>query len=291
MIERLLAMQLYGGVTLGSLLSAEFLLGFAGNLVAATLILLAGYMLSGWASRRIAGIGGRNPHLDVTLFSFLGNVIRYVILAFALIIVLNTFGVRTTSVVAVIGAAGLAIGLALQGTLSNVAAGVMIVFFRPIRVGDFVQIADQMGTVKNINLNFTEMASIGNLQIIIPNAQVWGNIIVNYTAYPLRRVEWTFGVSYGANLKRAEEVILSTIMADPRAMAEPAPFIQVTALMDFSVDFMVRVWCKGDDAWPFQVDSVRHVKEALDAAGIEIPFPTRTIFTPMTGADARAAAS
>lgn len=286
MLDRLLAFQIAAGTTVGDLLSIEFLVGLTGNVLLATVMVIVGFTLSGWANRRIAAIGGRNPHLDVTLFNFLGNLLRYAIIGFTLLFVLNTFGVRTTSIVAVIGAAGLAIGLALQGTLSNVAAGVMIVFFRPIKIGDFVDVGGQMGTVKMINLNFTELASIGNLQIIIPNAQVWGNTIVNYSAYPLRRIEWTFGVSYGADLGQARDIILGTVMADPRAMADPEPFIQVTSLNDFSVDFMVRVWCKSADAWGFQTDANRNVKDALDAGGIEIPFPTRTLN--MVGAAAAA---
>lgn len=267
------------GTTLRELLSLEFLLGVAGNVVSAILILILGFLIAGWANRRVSSVGGRNRHLDVTLFNFLGNITRYAILAFTFLFVLNTFGIRTTSIVAVIGAAGIAIGLALQGTLSNVAAGVMIVFFRPIKQGDFVVISGQMGTVKSINLNFTELSDLSNVQIIIPNSQVWGNTIVNYSAYDTRRVEWTFGVSYGANLAEAERIILETIMADPRAKPDPEPWIQVTNLGDFSVDFMVRVWCDAAEYWGFKTDMTRKVKEALDAGGIEIPFPTRTIHT------------
>jgi small conductance mechanosensitive channel len=218
-----------------------------------------------------------NKHLDDTLFSFLGNIVRYVIIGFSFLFVLNTFGVQTTSFVAVIGAAGLAIGLALQGTLSNIAAGVMIVFFRPVKLGDFVEVNCQMGTVKEINLNFIELASIANVQIIIPNSQVWGNTIVNYSAYDSRRAEWIFGVSYGADLKLAEETIRATILSDPRSWTEPAPFIQVNNLGDFSVDFLVRVWCSSADFFQYQADMKRQVKEALDNAGVAIPFPTRTI--------------
>ena len=266
------------GTPLREVLSLEYLVELSGNIAAAIAILLVGLIISGWVSRRIRGIGGRNRHLDITLFNFLGNIARYAILGFTALIILNTFGVRTTSLVAVIGAAGLAIGLALQGTLSNVAAGVMIVFFRPFKVGDFVVIDGQMGTVKDITLNFTELSDLSNVQIIIPNANVWGNTITNYSAYPERRVEWVFGVSYGANLAQAERIILDTITADPRAKAEPEPFIQVTNLGDFSVDFTVRVWCDSGDFWGFKTDMTRKVKEALDSGGIEIPFPTQTVY-------------
>ena len=153
----------------------------------------------------------------------------------------------------------------------------MIVFFRPVKLGDFVEVNGQMGTVKEINLNFIELASIANVQIIIPNSQVWGNTIVNYSVYDSRRAEWVFGVSYGADLKLAEETIRKTILSDPRSRTEPAPFIQVNNLGDFSVDFLVRVWCSSADFFQYQADMKRQVKEALDAAGIEIPFQTRTV--------------
>ncbi|WP_333713527.1 mechanosensitive ion channel family protein [Yoonia sp.] len=276
-MEQLTTTEIWGGQTLGDLLTIEFLASAVGSVLGACLILFAGFVIGGWARKRITSIGGKNAHLDVTLFNFLGNVARYIIIGFSFLFVLNTFGVQTTSFVAVIGAAGLAIGLALQGTLSNVAAGVMIVFFRPIKIGDFVNVNGQMGTVKDITLNFTELAELSNVQIIIPNSQVWGNMIVNYSIYDTRRAEWVFGVSYGADLKLAEETIRDTIMADPRAKTDPAPFIQVNNLGDFSVDFLVRVWCSSADFFQFQADMKRRVKEALDAKGVEIPFPTRKV--------------
>ena len=276
-MNELLSIQLWGGKTLGDLLTVEFLAALLGDVVAAVLILIAGFMVAGWASRRVRKLAERHPSLDQTLFNFLGNLVRYAVIALSVVVVLNTVGIQTTSLVAAIGAAGLAIGLALQGTLSNVAAGIMIVFFRPIRLGDFVEVNGQMGTVKEINLNYIEMASVGNVQIIVPNSQVWGNTIVNYSTYATRRAEWIFGVSYGSDLATAERVIRETIMSDPRSMAEPEPFIQVNNLGDFSVDFLVRVWVPSSDYFQYQADMKRAVKQALDEAGIEIPFPTRTV--------------
>jgi len=278
MIETILNTPLMNGTSLGDLLSLEFLIALLGDVLTAIVILIIGYLLGGWAGRRIRSIGTKGKHLDETLFNFLGNIVRYVFIGFSFLFVLNTFGVQTTSVVAVIGAAGLAIGLALQGTLSNVAAGVMIIFFRPIKNGDFVEISGQMGTVKDISLNFTELASIGNVQIIIPNSQVWGNTIVNYSVYETRRAEWTFGVGYGANLAQAEKVIRDTIMADERSMSEPEPFIQINNLGDSSCDFLVRVWCNSADYFGYQADMKRRVKEELDRNGVPIPFPTRTVW-------------
>ena len=277
-MEALLNTEVWNGQTVSDLLTIEFLASAVGSVLGALFILFVGFAVGGWVRKRLTAIGGKHAHLDVTLFNFLGNVARYVVIGFAFLFVLNTFGVQTTSVVAVIGAAGLAIGLALQGTLSNVAAGVMIVFFRPIKIGDFVEVSGEMGTVKDITLNYTELASIGNVQIIIPNSQVWGNVITNYSSYDTRRAEWTFGVGYGANLQKAEETIRDTIMADPRSKTDPEPFIQVNNLNASSVDFLVRVWCASSDYFAYQADMKRKVKEALDANGVDIPFPTRTIF-------------
>lgn len=276
-LDGLLTTEIVNGRTLADLLTLEFVISVFGSVLAAILILITGFVIGGWLRGRLMRVGQMNRHLDATLFSFLGNIIRYVVIGFAFLFVLNTFGVQTTSFVAVIGAAGLAIGLALQGTLSNIAAGVMIVFFRPVKLGDFVEVNGQMGTVKEINLNFIELASVANVQIIIPNSQVWGNTIVNYSAYDSRRAEWVFGVGYGADLKLAEETIRRTILSDPRSRTEPEPFIQVNNLGDFSVDFLVRVWCSSADFFQYQADMKRQVKEALDAAGVEIPFPTRKV--------------
>ena len=276
-MQDLLQTEIYNGKTIADYLTLEFVAGLAGDILSVVLIIVLGFVLSGWVRRRIVAIGGRNKHLDVTLFNFLGNILRYLILAFASLFVLNTFGIQTTSLVALIGAAGLAIGLALQGTLSNVAAGVMIILFRPIKIGDFVQVSGVSGTVKDISLNYTELADAGNVQVIVPNAQVWGNTITNFSVNQTRRAEWIFGVGYGADLKLAEQVIRDTILADPRSLADPAPFLQVNNLGDFSVDFLCRVWVKSSDYFQYQADMKRQVKEALDKAGIDIPFPTRTI--------------
>ncbi len=276
-MDKLMNTPLWQGKTLGDLLTVEFLASAVGSVLAAIAILLLGWIISAWLQRRISALGHKHAHLDNMLFDFLSSITRYAVLAFTVLFVLNTFGVQTTSVVAVIGAAGLAIGLALQGTLSNVAAGVMLILFRPIRLGDFVEVAGEMGTVKAITLNFTELADLSNVQVIVPNSQVWGNVITNYSANNLRRAEWTFGVGYGANLKDAEQIIRDTIMADPRAHVEPEPFIQVNNLGDSSVDFLVRVWCDAAEFFAFQADMKRRVKEALDAGGVDIPFPTRTI--------------
>ena len=270
---------IYNSLTLGDLISVEFLTAALGNVVAAIGILLLGFIVAGWASRRVRRLSDRHASLDPTLFGFMAQILRYVIIGYAVLFVLGTFGVQTTSIVAAIGAAGLAIGLALQGTLSNVAAGIMIIFFRPFKQGDFVEVNGQMGTVRGITVNYTEIANTSNVQVIIPNAQVWGNTIINYSSYNTRRAEWVFSVGYGANLAEAERIIRDTIMSDPRSHTDPEPFIQVNNLGESSVDFLVRVWCDASELFAFQTDMTRQVKEALDAGSVPIPFPTRTVYT------------
>lgn len=273
----LLNVEIYNGQSLSDFLSLDVLLSMGASIVGAVTILIIGFLFAGFIGRKVRRLGLAYEHLDDTLFNFLGNILRYIVLAFTAMFVLNTFGIQTTSIVAIVGAASLAIGLALQGTLSNVAAGVMIIFFRPLKIGDFVQVNGVMGNVKDITLNYTEIASIGNVKVVVPNANVWGNTIYNYSVYDTRRAEWEFGVGYGVNLAQAEQVIRDTIMADERSMVDPEPFIQVNNLGSSSVDFLVRVWCTSDVYFQYQADMKRKVKEALDNADIAIPFPTRTI--------------
>lgn len=276
-VDQFLTLELRDGTTVGDVLTVEFMLGVLGNIVLAAVILIVGFFLAGFIKRRIRRLAEISDHIDATTGSFLGSVARYTILALTVIFVLQNFGVQTTSLIALLGAAGLAIGLALQGVLGGVAAGVMIVIFRPMKVGDFIAVSGQMGTVKDITIFTTELASLDNVKIIIPNAEIWGNTITNYSVYDTRRAEWVFGVGYGANLAEAERIIRNTILSDPRAKTDPEPFIQVNNLGDFSVDFLVRVWVDAADFFQFQADMKRQVKEALDAGGVDIPFPTQTV--------------
>ncbi len=247
------------------------------NVVSALIILLVAYWASGWAKARISRLSETHARIDPTLFGFLANLARYFILLIAVIFVLGRFGIQTTSLVALIGAAGLAIGLALQGALTNLAAGVMIVLFRPIRNGDFVEIGGCMGTVRQITLFFTELDTADNLRMILPNGDVWARPISNYSVNPTRRCELRIGVSYDTDLKKAEAAIRRAIEADERAFADPAPVIKVAQLGDSSVDFVLRVWCDAGHLWALRCDLTRAIKDAFDADGITIPFPTRTV--------------
>ncbi|MEE4187045.1 MAG: mechanosensitive ion channel domain-containing protein, partial [Roseobacter sp.] len=261
-MDELLNTEIAAGKTLADYFTIEFLMSAAGSVLAVIGILIVGWTISSWLQRRVRALGRKHANLDDMLFDFLSAIAKYVVLGFTFLFVLNTFGVQTTSVVAVIGAAGLAIGLALQGTLSNIAAGVMLILFRPFKLEDFVDVGGTMGTVKSLTLNFTELADVSNAQVIIPNAQVWGNIITNYSANGTRRAEWTFGVGYGVNLAEAERIIIETIMADPRSKTDPEPFIQVNNLGASSVDFLVRVWVDAAELFGYQADMKRKVKEA-----------------------------
>ena len=255
----------------------DWILANAFNVLVAGLILLVGFIVANWVKRFIVDQGYKYETLDDTIFVFAGSLAKYAVIAATIIAVLSRFGVETTSFVAVIGAAGLAIGLALQGTLSNVAAGVMLMIFRPFKLEQFIEAAGHTGTVKEITLFTTELATPDNVQIIIPNGAIWSSSIVNYSHHDLRRVDLVIGVGYGANLKTAEAAIMKAIEADERSLDDPAPFCKVSALGDSSVDFTVRVWCEAGDYFALKCDLTRAVKEALDKAKIDIPFPTRTI--------------
>ncbi len=255
----------------------EWFLSNVFNLIFAGAILIVGFLLAGWAKRFITEKAFDHEELDDTLFTFVGSIARYAIIAFTIIMVLARFGVQTTSLIAVIGAAGLAIGLALQGTLSNVAAGVMLMMFRPFKMGQFIEAAGHAGTVKEVNLFTTELATLDNVQIIIPNGAIWSGSIINYSHHDTRRVDLVFGVSYGSDLKVAEAALKAVIDEDDRVLDEPQPFLMVTELGPSSVDFTLRVWCDSADYAPLKFDLTRRAKEALDDAGVDIPFPTTTV--------------
>ncbi len=196
---------------------------------------------------------------------------------FVAIAALSRLGVETTSLVAVIGAAGLAVGLALQGSLSNFAAGVLLIIFKPFRVGDFVEVAGAKGMVQEIQIFTTVLHSPDNVRIIIPNSQVTGANIINYTANDRRRVDLVIGISYGDDIAKAKQVITSVLLSDKRVMRDPAPVVAVLGLGDSSVNIAVRPWVKADDYWPTYFDLTENIKVSLEQNGLTIPFPQRDI--------------
>ena len=262
---------------LSGILMAEPVTAFLSNLAAAIAAIVITLFASRFVKSWIAKLGFRYEQLDDTLFVFLSKFAQVVVLAVGSVFVLNSFGVQTTSIVALLGAAGLAVGLALQGTLSNFAAGIMLIVFRPFKRGDYVSVSGQSGTVKEISIFTTELGTPDNLQIIVPNGQVWGAPITNFSAYGTRRLDVTFGVAYASDLKQVEEVLAQVIAADQRIHQDPAPVIKVSNLNQSSVDFVVRIWCDSSDLWTLRLDLNRQVKDNFDAQKIEIPFPTTTI--------------
>ncbi|MCE8525437.1 mechanosensitive ion channel [Ruegeria pomeroyi] len=239
----------------------------------ALVVLILGWtvagMIAGLVRRRI----NATPQIDPTLGNFTASLVRWAILAMVLVAVLGIFGIEATSIVAVLGAASLAIGLALQGTLSDLAAGVMLVVFRPYKLGQFVDIGGTSGTVRDLNLFTTELVTPDNVQIIVPNGQAWGSIITNYSAHDTRRVDLVFGIDYGDDAGKAMEIVERTAHSDKRVLADPAPWVRVTNLGDSSVDLTARIWCRAEDYWELKFELTRRVKEAFDAGGISIPYP------------------
>ncbi len=247
------------------------------NVVGAIVVLVIGLIAAGWAKRTVRRLLRRTGRVDDTLTGFLGSLVKYAVVAFTVIAVLQQFGVEATSLVAVFGAAGLAIGLALQGTLSNVAAGVMLLLFRPFKVGDYIDAGGQAGTVKIISLFTTELATPDNVQIIVPNGAIWGTAIKNYSFNDTRRIDLLMGIDYGDDIDTAMATINRVIGEEPLALADPEPLVAVSELADSSVNLVVRVWVDASDYWSVRFDLTKKLKERLEADGISIPFPQRVV--------------
>jgi small conductance mechanosensitive channel len=219
------------------------------------------------------------------LTGFFASLAKYLVLAITVIAVLNQFGVQTTSLIAVLGAAGLAIGLALQGTLSNVAAGVMLLFFRPFKIGDYIDASGITGTVKSVGLFVTELATPDNVHIVAPNAQLWGTAIHNYSHNDTRRVDLVVGVAYEDDVEKALAILLDMAKADERVHADPEPFAAVAELADSSVNVTLRVWCDADNYWPLKFDLTKAIKASLDREGISIPYPQTQVHLSQAAAE------
>lgn len=215
--------------------------------------------------------------MDPALAHFLYSMVRWGALAFVVIAALAQLGIQTASFVAIIGAAGLAVGLALQGSLSNFAAGVLILIFRPFKAGDFVEVAGTSGIVEKIQIFTTELRSPDNKQVIIPNSQVTGGNIINYSAKDTRRVDLVMGISYSDDIDKAKAVIEEVVKADEKVLADPEPVIAVHELADSSVNFVVRPWAKTEDYWAVYWGLTEALKKRFDQEGISIPFPQRDV--------------
>ena len=215
--------------------------------------------------------------LDETVANFLGRIIYGLLLVIVVLAALSKVGVQTTSVVAILGGAAVAIGLSLKDQLSNFAAGIMIVTFRPFIRGDYVQISSHTGTVTEITLVNTHLTTTNNHDVVIPNSSITTSAVINYTALPNRRVDITVGIGYDADIKTAKDVMLHLATSNPKAFTDPAPVIRVTNLGDNSVDLTLNVWTTNDDWWSMQCDLLEQFKYALDDNKIDMPFPQRSV--------------
>ncbi|HAS6348942.1 small-conductance mechanosensitive channel MscS [Vibrio sp. IRLE0018] len=252
--------------------NSDLLIQYGVNIISAIVILFIGNIIVKAVANSVAKVLNKKE-MDKAVVEFIHGLVRYLLFVIVLIAALGRVGVETASVVAVIGAAGLAVGLALQGSLSNFAAGVLIVAFRPFKSGDYVEISGVAGSVEAIQIFQTVLKTPDNKMVVVPNSGVIGGAITNYSRHATRRVDLTIGVSYKSDLKKTKQVIRETLEKDARVLKDPDMTIGVVALADSSVNFVVRPWCKTEDYWAVYFDSMQAIKEALDANGIEIPFP------------------
>jgi len=252
--------------------NSDLVVKYATNIVTAIIILIVGWIFASLFCRSLRKLMNIKK-IDSTIVLFVSNLTRYAILAFVVIAALSRLGIQTASFVAVIGAAGLAVGLALQGSLSNFAAGVLIIMFRPIKVSEFIEAAGTTGVVKEISIFSTILTTGDNKMIVVPNNAIISGNIINYSRMETRRVDMEFGVAYGSDLKKTREVFADLIKNDTRILKDPAPQIVVGELAASSINFKVRVWVNNADYWGVYFDMQENVAEKLAAAGIEIPFP------------------
>ncbi|GHW81179.1 hypothetical protein VCSRO199_1509 [Vibrio cholerae] len=252
--------------------NSDLLIQYGVNVISAILILFIGNLVVKGVAGSVANVL-KKKEMDKAVVDFIHGLVRYTLFIIVLIAALSRIGVQTASVVAVIGAAGLAVGLALQGSLSNFAAGVLIVAFRPFKSGDYVEIGGVAGSVDSIQIFQTVLKSPDNKMVVVPNSAVIGGAITNYSRHETRRVDMVIGVSYKSDLQKTKRVLRETLEKDPRILKDPDMTIGVLTLADSSINFVVRPWCKTSDYWAVYFDSMQAIKEALDANGIEIPFP------------------
>ena len=249
------------------------LLSYGVKALGALVVLLAGLRIAGWLANLVRKVALQRDDIDDTLGSFFASIVRWLVTIATVIAALQLFGVQATSFVAVLGAMTLSIGLSLQGALGNIASGIMIMLFRPYDVGEYVELAGVGGTVKDINLFQTILATPDNVRVIVPNSQAINGVIKNYAGYSTRRIDLVFSVDYGDGLQHAMDVIERTVKADKRVLADPAPVVRVNTLGASSVDIIARPWVNTSDYWEARWALTKNVKEALDEAGISIPYP------------------
>ena len=254
----------------------EYAVDYGLKIIAALVI----FVIGRWVAKGLRGIARKvmnKRKIDPTVVNFACSLIYVTLLVFVILAAIGQLGVETTSFIAVIGAAGLAVGLALQGSLANFAAGFLLIIFRPFKVGDYVEAGGTAGVVEEVQVFTTKLKTPDNKLIIIPNSKITSDNITNYSAKETRRVDFTFGVSYGDDLDKVRSVLKEIIAADDRIMKDPEPVIVVSALADSSVNFTVRVWAATSEYWNIFFDLTEKAKKRFDAEGISIPFPQRDV--------------
>jgi len=257
-------------------IDSSTVVSFGKNVIIALLIFYVGRVIISIVVRGLHKVLQRHS-VDKTLETFVCNLVRTVLLIVVIIAAIGALGVQTTSFIAIFGAAGLAVGLALQGSLSNFASGVLIVLFRPYKVGDFIEGAGISGSVEQVQILTTVLKTGDNKQVIVPNSQIMNSVITNYSANDKRRVDMVIGVSYGDDLDKVRSTIQELVAADQRILAEPACTIAVSALADSSVNFVVRPWVNTPDYWGVMFDLTEAIKKRFDKEGISFPFPQRDV--------------
>jgi len=250
----------------------DVIIGYIMNIVFAIVTLIIGLMVARFIAGTLHKILTRRK-LDSTIVDFVSNMVRYGIVVFVIIAALGRIGVETTSFVAMIAAAGLAVGLALQGSLSNFASGVLIIALRPFKAGEYIEAAGTAGTVESVQIFSTTLTTPDNKFVVVPNSAILGGNIVNYSRKPTRRIDLIIGVSYNADLAKTKAVLETVIKANSGILKSPEPLIAVAELADSSVNLVVRPWVNGPDYWRVRFELMEAIKNSLDEAGIEIPFP------------------
>ncbi len=234
------------------------------------------WIVGSWVIKKIMGVTGKlmmKKEYDESLQKFLLNLVNWTLKILLIIVILSKLGIETTSFAAILAAAGLAIGMALQGSLANFAGGVLMMIFKPIKIGDLIEAQGEIGVVKEIEIFTTKIVTPDNKLVIIPNGILSNGNITNYTAEGKIRLDLTFGVSYDADIKQTKDVLLGVISSNPKVLKDPAPMVAVSELADSSVNFAVRPWATPENYWDVYFETTESVKEALDKAGIEIPYP------------------
>ena len=240
------------------------------------------FIIGKWLVKKITGLVGvalKKSNMDDMLVNFVRSLLRWTLLLIVIIAALSQLGIDTTSLIALLGAAGLAIGFALKDSLSNFAAGVMLLVFRPFKIGDFVSVAGVSGSVEKIHVFTTTILTSDNKENIIPNSAVYGGVITNFSAKETRRVDMVFGIGYDDDIKKAKEILMEIVSSHEKTLSDPEPLVAVSELADSSVNFAVRVWSKTSDYWAVYFDCQEQVKLAFDEQGISIPYPQMDIHT------------